>query len=266
MPNLYSAAVGIHKLEMLASRESPVHSLHPMAKIVTTAVFIVAVISFPFQNISGLVPFLFFPLILLPLSGTPVRVILGRLLPALPFAFMVGLGNIIVMRGAALHIGAFAVSGGMLSFVSIMLKTTLAVTAALILTATTPFDELCRQLYILRLPPIFCLQFIMTFRYLSVLTEEAFSMSAAYALRSGKNRGITLRHMGILLGQLILRSFDRADRVYRAMKCRGFDGTFKTGVKRRFKPSDAAYTAIITAAALTLRFFNLSLFIGGIFV
>jgi cobalt/nickel transport system permease protein len=68
--------------------------------------------------------------------------------------------------------------------------------------------------------------------------------------------------MGSFLGQLLLRSVDRAERVYRAMKCRGFSGVYHADAPRALRPADIAFLLAVPAALACLRFFNLSLFIG----
>ncbi|MCL2774863.1 MAG: cobalt ECF transporter T component CbiQ [Oscillospiraceae bacterium] len=270
MPNLYQASASINNLEEMALRKSAVHNFHPMAKLLTTIVYIVMVISFSQQNISGLAAFLFYPVIIMSVSNTPYKPLLKRLLVALPFSLMGGISNILFLRNAAFYIGGIAVTTGMVSFVAIMLKTFMSVFAVLILIATTPFTEISAQLIILHVPKILCLQLVMTYRYLSVLIEEAFSMFTAYNMRNPapenkKKSGIKMRDMGIFLGQLILRSFDRAERVYNSMKCRGFDGSYATnGIYKNFRVNDVIYTIGIIAAVIFLRFFNLSLFLGKI--
>ena len=57
-----------------------------------------------------------------------------------------------------------------------------------------------------------------------MLLNEAVSMHTAYTLRTDNQKGIKMRDMGSFLGQLLLRSTDRAEQVYYAMKCRGFHG------------------------------------------
>jgi cobalt/nickel transport system permease protein len=74
----------------------------------------------------------------------------------------------------------------------------------------------------LRLPDIFIVMFELTYRYTAVLLNEAYSMSIAYSLRSPNRKGIEMRDMGCFSGQLLIRSFERAERVYNAMKCRGY--------------------------------------------
>ena len=264
MAELYHAITGIDRMERLAMEDSPVHRIHPMPKLITTLIYIIAVVSFPPHNISGLVPFVFYPAIMMPLSGTPYRPILKMLLAALPFSLMAGLGNLLLMRNTAFHIGSLAVSQGMVSFASVMLKTMLTVFAVLILIATTPFIEINRQLVAMRIPKIFCLSLIMTYRYLSVLLGEAASMFTAYSMRAPGKKGIVMKDMGGFLGLLILRSFDRAERVYQAMKCRGFQNMYHGKKRESPRRHDWVYAVLLSLAILILRFFNLSLFWGGL--
>lgn len=264
MANLYHASVSINNLEQLAMQKSVIHKIHPMAKLVSTVVYIVIVVSFSYKNITGLVPFIFYPVILMSLSNIPYKPILQRLIIALPFSLMAGISNIIFMRKIAFYAGSYVFTEGMISFTAIILKTFLTVFAALILIATTQFTEITRQLNILRIPKILCLLIVMTYRYLSVLITEAFTMHTAYILRSHKQKGIKLKDFGIFLGQLVLKSFDRAERVYNSMKCRGFDGIYYGKYTANMRVSDIVYIVIVAGLAILLRCFNLSLFIGGI--
>jgi cobalt/nickel transport system permease protein len=258
---LHRAGAGIDSLEHLAmGKSSPIHRLHPAAKLVTALAYIVTVLSFTSQNVSGLVPFVFYPALLMPLSGIPYRPIARRLMVALPFALMGGISNLIWMRGTAFAFGGIPVSCGMVSFISIMLKTLFSVSAVLILIATTSFVEVVHQLERLGMPSIVCLQFLMTYRYLSVLLNEASLMLTAYALRSPGQRGIKIKDAGSFLGQLILRSFDRANRVYQAMKCRGFQEIRRRVALEHFEVRDWLYVTLFLSLLFSLRFFNLSLF------
>jgi cobalt/nickel transport system permease protein len=250
-------------LEDLAAADSPVHRLHPLAKFITTLVYVITVVSFSGRNVSGLAAFLLYPAVLLPLSGVPLRPLLIRLLPALPFSLMGGVGNLVMLRGHAFFWGPLNITTGMVSFVSILLKTILTVFALLILMASTPFPRLLGQMRALRVPRLICLQLALTFRYLSVLWAETAAMAAAYTLRGG-GRGIAVKDSGFFLGQLILRSFDRAGRVYQAMRCRGFSRGIFARETRPFRPADGLYTLLLTGAFVGLRCFNLSRFLGGL--
>jgi cobalt/nickel transport system permease protein len=249
-------------LEDLAAASSPVHRIHPLAKLITTVVYVVTVVSFPGGNLSGLMAFLIYPVILMSVSGLPFRPLFTRLLPALPFSLMGGIGNLFILRERAFVWGSLVITVGMISFASILLKTFLTVFALLFLSATIPFSRLLSQMRLLRVPELICFQFAMTYRYLSVLWGEAAAMVTAYKLRGG-GKGVQIKDSGPFLGQLILRSFDRAGRVYQAMRCRGFRGSFPVpGESAPFRLGDGLYTVLLTGALLFLRYFNLSRFLG----
>ena len=101
MPKLYQAVAGMNGLEQLASGDSVIHRVHPMAKLLTTLVYVITVVSLPATNVSGLVPFIFYPVILMALSGTPYRPLLGRAAVALPFSLAGGISSLLLMRTTA---------------------------------------------------------------------------------------------------------------------------------------------------------------------
>ncbi|GHS87853.1 cobalt ECF transporter T component CbiQ [Synergistales bacterium] len=262
MPTLRGSVNGIDSLERLAMGKSPIHRLHPAVKLATTIAYVITVLSFPSRDVSGLMAFIFYPAIIMPIAGIPYRLLMGRLMAALPFSLMGGASNLFFLREPAFVLGSFSVTFGMLSFVSIMQKTLLSVLAVLILAATTPFADITRQLTRLGMPRVISLQFVMTYRYLFALISEAYSMFTAYTLRSPQTRMIQMKDMGSFLGQLVLRSFDRGENVYQAMKCRGFQGVYNSGARFAFRFADAAYSLVFLSVLFALRFFNLSVFLG----
>jgi cobalt/nickel transport system permease protein len=221
------------------------------------------VVSFPSRNLSGLVAFCLYPAVFMSLSLTPWGPLLSRLAAALPFALAGALSNLILLRETAFTLGGLGVSQGAVSFVSILLKTVFTVLAALLLVATTSFPGLAEALTAPRALRIIGLQLVMTWRYTGVLLDEAENMVRAYRLRAPASRGVKMGDMGSFAGQLLLRSFDRAGRVYGAMKCRGFSGMYhgKAGA-RTLTGADWAYMLITAGALLALRLVNISRFFG----
>jgi cobalt/nickel transport system permease protein len=69
--------------------------------------------------------------------------------------------------------------------------------------------------------------------------------------------------MGSFLGQLLIRSFDRAEKVYVVMKCRGFAGAYRDGLGSSLRLSDLIYIFIVCGGAILFRFFNWGLFAGS---
>ena len=241
-------------LAELAQKNTPVHRLHPMAKLVVTLVFLVCVISSGRYDVAGLTVFFFYPAVLLSLGGLPARGIAKRTLPALPFVLFAGVSNILFERTLA----PGGISYGVLSCIVLLEKAALTVSALLILTATTPSQRLLAQLQRLHVPRVLTTTVMLCFRYLSLLAGEAFDMMRAYHLRSLKQNGLEMRHMGSFTGQLLLRSIDRAERVYAAMQCRGFDGRFPVSGEAKLDNASVRYLVFVSIALILVRVIGFS--------
>jgi cobalt/nickel transport system permease protein len=266
MGQFHKAVSGIDHLELLGRGNSPVHALGAAPKLAVTLAYIVFVVSFPRYDISGLVPFVFYPVIMMSLSGTPFRPLLRRLLVALPFAAVIGISNIILDREGAFRLGSIVVTGGVISCCSIILKTIFSVFAVLILIATPPFVNIAALLTAAKPLRVIGLQIVLTYRSISTLLGEAGDMWTAYMLRAPGVKAIRMRDMGTFLGQLLLRSFDKAERVYNAMKCRGFSGAFVTMANPErachSRTADIIFVAAALAVFCLLRFVNVSVLLG----
>lgn len=250
--------IAIGRLDELAGLEAPAHRIDARAKIVVVAAFVAAVMSFPRQEISALTPFLLYPVALMALGDIPARPILRRMLVALPFALVVGMFNPILDRQPVAEFGPFVVTAGWISLASILLRFCLTVGAALALVACTGLPRLGRGLGQLGVPRVFVVQLLFCYRYLFVVADESARMMRAVALRTEAGRSLRLRTYGSLLGSLLLRSLDRADRVHRAMVARGFTGEFHTPCRASLRASDWAFMAGWLAYFGVARTWNLA--------
>ncbi|MDR1472831.1 MAG: cobalt ECF transporter T component CbiQ [Synergistaceae bacterium] len=249
----FGALSGLNTLEMCAGRDTVIHRLHPFVKMAATIVYVAVVVSFGRYEVSALTPYFLYPAILVPLSETPPRILMRRLLPALPFTLFGGIGNVLFDTEPVMSVGGFAVTGGVVSFVSIMSKTVLSVSAVLLLVSATGMADLSRQLVFMKVPELFVLQLVLTYRYLGVLTGETGTLYEAYAVRCPGARGIRMGDTGAFVGALLLRSIDRAGRVYSAMKCRGFSGAYPTPRRERLGAGDMLILAAVCGAMIIPR-------------
>jgi cobalt/nickel transport system permease protein len=244
----------LRALENLAAGRTAIHRLHPLVKVLSALTFIVFVASFGRYDFARLTPYLFYPFLMMAIAELPYRLLLSRVLIALPFCLFAGLSNVIFDRGTAFTLAGIHVSYGALSLLTILLKMYLSVMAALLLVATTPLTQLTAQLRRLRVPFVFVRVFETTYRYIGVLLEEAHGMTTAYALRRGKGKALEMRDMGAFLGHLILRAFDRADRVHAAMRCRGYSLFEPPRNNRKLRPADFIALAAVVVPSVVLRF------------
>ena len=246
----------LRAFDNLAAGKTAIHRLHPLSKLFSALTFIVLVISFGRYDFVRLSPYLFYPFVMMAIAELPYKQLLSRILIALPFCLFAGISNVILDRAAAFTVGGVTVSFGVLSLATILVKMYLCVMAALLLIATTPFTELTALLRRLHVPMVFVMVFEMTFRYISVLLEEVYSMTTAYKLRAGTRKALEIKHMGSFVGGLLLRGFDRAERVHAAMRCRGYSLKHIPHARRRLRLPDVLAFAAVLLPSVFLRIFS----------
>ena len=214
----------IGALDELAAGRSVFHDLDPRAKLITTLVFIGTVVSFGKYEVAALIPFVLYPLVLASVGGLPFSYLAEKILIVSPFAFFIGIFNPLLDQTVMVHLGSIPVSGGWVSFLSIMIRFVLTVGSALVLIALTGFHAVCMGLERLGVPRPFVVQLLFLYRYIFVLIDEASRMNRARSLRTFQSKGTKIGTFGSMLGHLLLRTMDRAQRIHLAMCCRGFDG------------------------------------------
>ena len=104
---------------------------------------------------------------------------------------------------------------------------------------------------------------LLTYRYAAVLAEEANVMTQAYSLRAPGQKGIHYSAWGSFLGQLLLRSMDRAEELYSSMLLRGYHGEFYYAQERGSTFKDVLYAVLWCAVFIAARCVNLTQLMGA---
>ena len=266
MNKMEKALHELGEMDELAAQSSPIHRLHPAAKLLTTIVYIVLTVSFNKYDLDGLIPMLLWPVLLFQLSGISVRTCFYKLRIVLPLVMAVGLFNPFLDRAPLLTLGALRISGGVISMLTLMGKGVLCLMASFLLIATTPIDSLCAALRRLHVPALLVTLLLLTYRYVGVMTEELAVMTDAYHLRAPGQKGIHISAWGSFLGQLLLRSMDRAQELYGSMLLRGYHEHFHYAPIRPFALRDGLYMVACILAFLLLRFVPLASLAGSLIV
>jgi cobalt/nickel transport system permease protein len=256
--------IELGRMDEFGRLDTPAHRIDARAKAVTTLAFIVCVMSFRRYEVSALTPFFLYPLVLISLGRIPLAYLAKKILVAAPFAIAIGVFNPFLDRLPLAAIGPIAISGGWLSFTSILLRFTLTVGAALALVACTGMHRLCAGLERMGLPRVFAVQLLFLYRYLFVVADDAGRMMRSIALRVGRPRSLGARVYGSLVGHLLLRSMARAERVHRAMLARGFDGEIRVLRPSRWRSADLAFVCGWTAFFVVARIWNLAAGLGAL--
>lgn len=242
----------VRRLDLLATGDSPLHRLDPRAKLVAALTVVAVAMSYPRHTVGALLPWFALPLGAAVAAGLPLGFLVRRALVVLPFAAVVAIANPWFDRVPLLHAGPWTISGGWLSFTSILLRALLAALVALLLVATTGFPALAAALERLAVPRPLVVQLLLLYRYLTLLGDEWQRVATARTLR-GNGRPLSLAAFGALAGSLLLRTAERAERIYAAMRARGFEGSFPAGRAFRFGATDAVFVAATAAAIVALR-------------
>jgi cobalt/nickel transport system permease protein len=263
MAKIQTSFFDISYLDTLSYQKTPVHQLDPRAKLVTTLLFVAIVLSFDKYAIAALIPFVIYPVVLAALGSLPITYLMSKILIAAPLALFVGIFNPFFDRAVMVHLGSISISGGWVSFASIMLRFALTVSAALILIASTGFNSVCMALEKMGTPKIFAAQLLFLYRYLFVLTDEAARMVRARSLRTFEGRGMEFRVFIHMVGQLLLRTLDRAKRIHLAMRCRGFDGEIRVVRPLKIRVRDIGFMLGWSIFFLFMRFYDLPHWLGN---
>lgn len=248
-------ATGFERLTYLVS---PVHELDPRVKIVAAILLIVVVVLTPpvriveFLGLAGLLA------AIAVLGRLPLGVVLARASLVLPFAATIALFAPLTRSGGSLSAGGLAGAyggGGWIAAWAVLSKAWLSALVTVLLSATTTMPRLIRGLEALRVPDVFITLFSFLSRYVGVFRGQLRSLRTALECRAPALSGPRLwRVYGNLSGSLLVRSYDRGERIHSAMLSRGFTGVLPTAEVLALRPADALaiLVAVLAAAAVVL--------------
>jgi len=237
--------------ESFALGGSILHKLDPRAKILAALppAFLTAVL----QDLKAAAVSLTFALILTALSRPPARKLAGRILTVNGFVAFLWIVLPFSTPGERLaSFGPLSVTyEGLQLALLVTLKSNALFLLFLGLVATTPAPDLGRSLGMLGAPDRLCQLLIFSYRYVHVLAQEYQRLAVAIRVR-GFKPGMNLhtyRTAAYLAAMLLVRGYDRAQRVRQAMVLRGFDGRFHSLAEYSLRAPDYY---LLTASALAL--------------
>lgn len=256
----------LKQTDELAAMDSPVHRFSALSKLLVTLAYLITVMSFGRYDLPGVFMMAVYPYFIFQLSGLSFWMCLHKMRWVIPLVAFIGIFNPFFDREILLKLGPLAVSGGVISFITLLIKGILCLSASFLLVSTTRIDDLCGAMRKLHVPSLLVTVFLLTYRYVSVLVEEVAVMSDAYHLRAPGQKGIAFNAWGSFLGQLLLRSMDRAKELYSAMLLRGYNGDFPLSRKSESGTGSYIYLSAWLAVFILLRTVNLPVLIGSLFV
>jgi len=248
-------------IDKYSRTESFLSRLDPRIKMISLLLFIVCVVTTDPEAFHAFAVYGLLLAVLAGLSRIPIADLLKRMFTAVPFILMTAF-FIPFMQGKtavrAFDLGPVTLTvtrEGLILFWNVLIKASLSLLCAVLMTATTRFPELLKALENLRCPRVLIMILSFMYRYIFVVLDEFMMMRRAKDSRSvGGGRWFHVKALAGMIGVLFIRSFERAESVYLAMCSRGFTGRIRTLREFRFAMRDAAFLMMVLASLAAARF------------
>jgi cobalt/nickel transport system permease protein len=242
-------------LDVPEARSSPLQRLDPRWKLAATLIAAGAVIGLrtPLPALTAV-------------AGAALLVVLARL-PARWFLARLGAGLLLLLFFVlwlpfVVHPGDSTVEvlGLPISLTGIdralvlLAKAASVIALILILLTTAPLHATFKAAQRLGAPGWLVQIVLMSYRYVHLLGEEFGRLRIALRVRGYRNRPRlhSYRTIGHVAGTLLVRGHERSERVAQAMRCRGFDGQFRSLHDFHTRPADALFVAAVVFVAVAL--------------
>lgn len=235
-----------------------IHRLDPRVKILSVCLITVALaLSY---NLPGIFVGLLFSVGLILAARLDGRKVLSRFAVVNGFFLFLLLILPLTVPGNPLYrVGPLTISDRGLTYaITLTLKGNAIYAAMIALLGTSSIVKLGHALHHLRVPGKLVQLFFFSYRYISVLHDEYLRIRRALKIRcfTGKTNFHSYRTYAYVVGMLFLNSYDRSQRIYRAMLCRGFSGELRTIDHFALGGADLAFLilqATVAASIVTIQ-------------
>jgi len=168
-------------------------------------------------------------------------------------------GNVI----ASLDLRIFTITvtdNGLATLITVLIKSFLSILLVASLLLSTDEKELFYGLRKMKVPKIMVSIMFLMYRYIFLIREESRMGQMAINSRVFKKSYYTVnRRIAYLMGNLFIKSFDRAENIYKSMESRGFDGEFHiTGRTSKSSSPDIIFLLIFIMIPASIKVVELT--------
>jgi cobalt/nickel transport system permease protein len=247
-------------LDRYAYLKSPIHQWEQRSKLVSllTLIFAFAFVShLLLLPLMGAITIGLYLLARLPLRFWLIRLrypgfFIGAMVLFLPF----GAGETILWQWGWLSLK----QEGCEALVLILIRFLSILTVTLVLFGTATLSDNLKAMRSLGVPALIVDMALLAYRYLQEVQEMRIKMQRAMQLRGFQRHRFTSKNLQVLaqlMGVLLIRSYERSQRVYQAMILRGY-GQEKSQAKKNLSGGDRlSWTASIMTLSIAIGFFVL---------
>lgn len=217
---------GSHGHALYVHAHSPLHTAPPQIKILTALVSVFAVVATPREAFWAFGLYAVIVGASIAVARIPIRAVATRLLVLVPFYVLALLFPIVGADPRVDVLGVSLSEPGLWDMWNLVVKATLGAAIAIVVGATTEFSDLLRGFDALHVPPVITAILAFMVRYLDVVVTDLSRMRLAILARGHRlSRPGDWGPYGKAAGALFIRTYERGERVYLAMRSRGYDGT-----------------------------------------
>lgn len=225
-------------IERDAQGTSRVHRLDGRVKIIITFAAIITMVAMPYSTAVFPLALCWFAVFAIwwSFTGLSPRVFFWRYLLTLPFGMFIIIFQIFfenpyyaIFTPIITFPFGITVYAESVEFATILaLKFTACIIWVILLSSTTPMEELLQGARRLGLPSVMALSLGMMIRYLFVFADMYANINNALVVRhfSAFSRAVPYRYriktLAYTIGTMFLRSYEQGERTYTAMLCRGY--------------------------------------------
>ncbi|GAQ94738.1 cobalt/nickel transport system permease protein [Thermodesulfovibrio aggregans] len=236
-------------LEEFSEGNSFLHRADPRIKILVFCLF--SVLCAVSSGIKTPLIYLSYSLILLVISQVRFKPLISRLFFANFFIIFIWLFIPLTYPGNPhIEIGSIRISlEGIKYALSITIKCNAIIIATISLLSTSSVFSLAHAMLHLKMPKKLVTLFFLFYRYITVIHDEYLKIKRAAALRGfvPATNLHTYKTYAYIVGGMLIKSLERAEEIYKAMLCRGFNGYFPLFEHFQIKKSDIIFGVISTA-------------------
>ncbi len=238
----------LHKLSRLSK-------VKPQTKLLGIFLIILSIAFFSMNNLKLFMIHICCVVYLLFISKISFKTYLKRLSIDIPFVlFAIFLPFISKGNGKIFgeYLGLTIYETGLIEMRNLIFKITLCVTLAIILTATTSTIELIYGMQKLKISPLLISIFSFAIRYIDVFIDELKRVKISMKSRGYSEKGLkNLQPIAFASGAMLIRGYERGERVYNSMISRGFNGYLELH-DREYKNTNMIYLIGIICLLATI--------------
>ncbi len=191
--------------------------IDPRLKIISALLFVFLVNLTPFPKAFSLIYYAFVLILCILLASVPLLRIARKSLVSLPFIIFFALFSLLYHRSQPWF------------SLFILIKAYLSILAMILLVSSTVFSHFLKALQKLKIPVVLVMILSFMYRYLFVITDELMNVRTAKDARTvGGSAWFHTKVLANIIGVVFISSYERSERIYKAMLSRGFDGTIRT--------------------------------------